>query len=152
MKAAHRAAAIYARIALGTAFLSAVAGRFGWWDARPHPFASFVDYTAQVLSFVPRAAIPFFAIAATIAELTLGVLLIAGVRLRWTAPAAAILLGVFAVSMAISFGIKSPLDESVFSASAAALLLYATSASPQSSSSMNAGPRMRSPRASTHGR
>ena len=120
---ANRAAKIYARIALGAAFLSAVASRFGLWDTRPHPFASFIDYTAQVLSFMPRAAIPFFAIAATIAELTLGVLLIAGVRLRWTAPASAILLAVFAVSMAISFGIKEPLDYSVFSAAAAAMLL-----------------------------
>jgi len=132
---AQRAAAVYARIALGSAFLSAVAARFGLWDHRAHPFAQFVSYTGDVLSFAPRNAIPFFAVAATIAEFTLGVLLIAGVRIRWTAPASATLLAIFAISMAISFGIKSPLDYSVFSASAAALLLYATSESPQSSSS-----------------
>ncbi len=33
------------------------------------------------------------------------------------------LLGLFGITMAISFGIKSPLDYSVFSVSAAALLL-----------------------------
>jgi len=131
----RRAATLYARIALGSAFLSAVAARFGLWDHRAHPFARFVSYTGDVLSFVPRAAIPFFAIAATIAEATLGVLLIAGVRIRWTAPASAILLATFAIAMAVSFGIQSPLDYSVFSASAAALLLYATTESPQSSSS-----------------
>jgi uncharacterized membrane protein YphA (DoxX/SURF4 family) len=131
----RRAAIVYARIALGSAFLSAVAARFGLWDHRAHAFAQFVSYTGDVLSFVPRAAIPLFAIAATIAEVTLGVLLIFGIRIRWTAPASAMLLAMFAISMAISFGVQSPLDYSVFSASSAALLLYATSESPQSSSS-----------------
>jgi hypothetical protein len=37
--------------------------------------------------------------------------------------ASAGLLAVFAIAMAISFGIKEPLDYSVFSASAAALLV-----------------------------
>ncbi|HYL62654.1 MAG TPA: hypothetical protein VE077_08525 [Candidatus Methylomirabilis sp.] len=37
----------------------------------------------------------------------------------------AILLLLFALAMAISFGIKSPLDYSVFGASSAAFLLFA---------------------------
>ena len=120
----NRFAPIYARIALGCAFLSAVAARFGLWrDRGPHPFAQFVKYTGEVLSFLPPAAIPFLAVAATVAETTLGLALIAGVRPRWIGAASAILLATFAIAMAISFGIKSPLDESVFSASAAALLL-----------------------------
>ena len=41
----------------------------------------------------------------------------------WTALASAVLLALFAVAMTISFGVKEPLDYSVFSASAAALLL-----------------------------
>ncbi|HEX9457792.1 MAG TPA: hypothetical protein VGA84_01540, partial [Thermoanaerobaculia bacterium] len=57
------------------------------------------------------------------AETALGIALIAGFRLRWTAFASAGLLAVFGIAMAISGGIKSPLDYSVFSASAAALLL-----------------------------
>ena len=131
----RRIAVVYARVAIGSAFLSAVAARFGLWDRRAHPFAQFVHYTGDVLSFAPRGMIPFLAVASTIAEITLGILLIAGVRIRWTAPASAVLLAMFAISMAMSFGIKSPLDESVFTASAAALLLYATSESPQYSSS-----------------
>lgn len=119
---------LYARFALGAAFLSAVAARFGLWDGRPEPFAGFVAYTGEVLSFLPRAVIPACAEAATIAETTLGVLLVLGVRLRETAAASAVLLAAFGVSMAISGGIKSPLDGSVFSASAAALLLSASSA------------------------
>ena len=123
LSTAARLAALYARLALGSAFLSAVAARFGLWDARPRPFADFVGYTGEVLSFLPPPAIPFFAVAATVAETTLGILLIAGIGRRWTASASAVLLVVFAISMTISFGVKSPLDASVFSASAAALLL-----------------------------
>jgi putative oxidoreductase len=120
---AARFAEFYARIALGAAFLSAVAARFGLWDHREHPFAQFIRYTGQVNAFMPSFAIPFLAIAATIAETSLGIALIAGIRIEWTALAAAILLAMFGIAMAISFGPKEPLDYSVFSASAAALLL-----------------------------
>ena len=80
-------------------------------------------YTAEVLSFLPPFTAPFFAAAATAAETLLGILLVAGIGLPWTARASALLLATFAISMAISFGIKSPLDASVFSASAGAWLL-----------------------------
>ena len=120
----NRFAPLYARIALGTAFLSAVAARFGLWrDRGPHPFAQFIRYTAEVNSFLPASFAPFLAVAATIAETTLGMLLIAGVKPRWTGIAAAILLALFAVAMSISGGIKSAFDYSVFSASAAGVLL-----------------------------
>ena len=64
---------------------------------------------------------------ARMAELLLGIALIVGIRLRWAALASALLLLLFGLAMAISFGIKSPLDYSVFSASAAAGLLFALS-------------------------
>ena len=119
-----RFAILYSRLALGAAFLSAVAARFGLWgDRGPHPFAQFIRYTGEVNSFLPAVTYPFIAVAATIAETTLGIALITGFRLRWTALGAAILLAIFGIAMAISGGIKSPLDYSVFSASAAALLL-----------------------------
>ena len=70
-----------------------------------------------------ESTIPFLAWAATVAELVLGIGSISGVWLRWTALASALLLVLFGTAMAISFGLKSPLDYSVFSASAAALLL-----------------------------
>jgi putative oxidoreductase len=63
---------------------------------------------------------------ATGLELTFGLALVLGVRVRAAATGAALLLAGFAVSMAISFGVKSPLDYSVFTASACALLLRAT--------------------------
>lgn len=86
-------------------------------------FAGFIGYTAEVNSFMPAVTIPFLAWAATIAELFLGVALILGLRLRWVAFGSSLLLAIFGTAMAISFGIKSPLDYSVFSASAGALLL-----------------------------
>jgi len=113
-----RFAPLYARIAIGAAFLSAVEQRIG-----PNKFAGFIRFTGQVNAFMPRFTIPFLAIAATIAETILGVALIAGFRIRCTALAASILLAMFGTAMAISFGIQSPMDYSVFSASAGALLL-----------------------------
>jgi putative oxidoreductase len=117
-----RAIALYARLALGTAFLSAVASRsIGWgggtWDGT-------VQWArTDVLAFAPAALVPVLVGAATACELALGILLIAGVWRRPVALAASGLLAMFAIAMAVSAGIKSPLDYSVFSASAGALLL-----------------------------
>jgi putative oxidoreductase len=121
-----RLALLYARAALGIGFLSGVADRFGIWRGRNvgyGNFDGFLRYTAKVNSFMPASSIPFLAWAATGAELVLGVLLLLGLWPRWTALASALLLILFGTAMAISFGAKSPLDYSVFSASAAAVLL-----------------------------
>jgi len=120
-----RLATLFARVSLGAAFLSGIASRFGWWGEGVGygNFDNFVRYTAEVNAFMPAATIPFLAWAATAAELALGVALVAGLWLRWTALASSVLLAMFGVAMAISFGVKEPLDYSVFSASAAALLL-----------------------------
>ena len=125
-----RLAMLYLRFALGIAFLSAVADRFGFWGRHSAwgNFSRFTHYTAQVLSFLPASSIPFFAWAATIAEIGLGIALIFGLWLRWTALASALLLLLFAIAMSISFGVNVPLGYSVFSASAGALLLAFCSA------------------------
>jgi putative oxidoreductase len=116
---------IYLRIALGAAFLSGVADRFGLWGKNVGygNFDGFMKYTAQVNSFMPAFTIPFLAWSATAAEFGLGVALILGLWLRWVALGSALLLALFGIAMVISFGIKSPLDYSVFSASAGALVL-----------------------------
>jgi putative oxidoreductase len=117
---------IYLRTALGAAFLSGIADRFGLYRGRNvgyGNFDGFMRYTAQVNSFMPAFTIPFLAWAATLAEFGLGLALILGVWPRWVALGSAVLLALFGVAMAISFGIKSPLDYSVFSASAGALVL-----------------------------
>jgi uncharacterized membrane protein YphA (DoxX/SURF4 family) len=122
----RKLAFLYARVTLGIGFLSGIADRFGLWRGRNvgyGNFAGFVSYTAKVNSFMPASTIPFLAWAATAAELVLGVLLLIGIWPRWTALASALLLILFGVAMGISFGAKSPLDYSVFSASAAAFML-----------------------------
>jgi uncharacterized membrane protein YphA (DoxX/SURF4 family) len=115
----------YARLALGAAFLSGIASRFGLWGRNVGygNFAGFEAYTAEVNAFMPGWSIPFLAWSATAAELGLGLLLVLGVWPRAVALASAALLLIFGLAMAVSLGIKSPLDYSVFSASAAALLL-----------------------------
>jgi putative oxidoreductase len=119
-------ALLFVRITLGVGFLSGVADRFGLWRGRNvgyGNFDGFISFTAKVNSFMPAFSIPFLAWAATVAEVVLGLLLVLGLWLRWTALASAFLLILFGTAMAISFGAKSPLDYSVFSASAAAILL-----------------------------
>jgi uncharacterized membrane protein YphA (DoxX/SURF4 family) len=126
-----KTAEIYARVALGAAFLSAIADRFGLWGASGKPnvawgdFAHFTQYVGLVNSFLPARVIPAVAWIDTIAETGFGVGLILGMYKRLMTLGSAVLLLSFALAMAISFGIKAPLDYSVFGASAAAFLLFA---------------------------
>jgi uncharacterized membrane protein YphA (DoxX/SURF4 family) len=112
----------YARFALGAAFLSAVGSRLGLWGGG---WDAFVAYASEeVLSFMPPALIKPCIYAATVFELSFGIALVAGIRVREVALGSSVLLAIFGTAMAISGGWQSPLDYSVFSASAAALLLW----------------------------
>jgi len=121
----QKIAMLYVRIALAAAFLSAVGARFGMYgkDVGWGNFANFTKYTAEVNSFMPAWTIPYIAWIATAAETFFALALLIGVWPRRVALGTALLLALFGIAMAISFGIKSPLDYSVFSASAAAFLL-----------------------------
>ena len=117
---------LYLRLALGISFLSGVADRFGLYTGRNvgyGDFNGFLQYTAKVNSFMPASTIPFLGWAATAGELGFGLALVLGLWLRWAAFGSSLLLLLFGTAMAISFGIKSPLDYSVFSASAGAMVL-----------------------------
>ena len=113
----------FARLALGFSVLSAVADRFGLWG--PHAaqhvawgdFALFITYTATLNWFLPQRMIPASAWLATSAEVVLGIALVLGLFTR-TAFLCGLLLFLFALSMAAALGLESPLDASVFSASA----------------------------------
>ena len=115
----------YARAAIAAAFLSAVAGRFGLWtgQVRWESFDRFLARTAELNAWAPAFLIPVLAWAATVAEVTLAVTLIAGIGVRWAAFGSAALLAWFATAMLVYTGLKPPLDYSVYSASACALLL-----------------------------
>lgn len=115
----------YARLALATAFLSAVAGRFGLWTGqlRWDSFERFHKRVAVLNAWAPHFLIPALAWGATIAETTFALMLIIGIRVRWAAFGSAALLAWFATAMLIYDGVKAPFDYSVYSASACALLL-----------------------------
>ena len=111
------------RVSLATGFLSAVASRLGLWGKQSSCWRSFITYTRQVVSFVPASAIPLVAVVSTVAETCLGLALLIGLKTSYAATGAGVLTLLFALSMAWSFGIKEPLDYSVFAFCAAAFLL-----------------------------
>jgi putative oxidoreductase len=120
---------LFLRLALGIGYLVPGFDRLGVWGKYGERNISwgnwqhFIKYAGQVMSFLPSSLVNVFAVMATIAEIGFGVLLLVG---RWTRIAAigsGILTLFFALSMAISFGIVSPLSYSVFTASAASFLL-----------------------------
>jgi putative oxidoreductase len=77
------------------------------------------------MAFLPAGAVPFFATIATIGEALFGLMILVGLFTRAAAIGSGILSFCFAIAMAISFGIDSPLGYSVFTLSAASLLLAA---------------------------
>jgi uncharacterized membrane protein YphA (DoxX/SURF4 family) len=121
---------LFARLALGLSFLSAVADRFGLWgpygakNVSWGNFSHFVQYTGAVTSLFPSSLTLPFAWAATIAETLCGILLIAGFKVRIVSVLSGLLLVSFALGMATGLGVKTPFDYSVFSAAAAAFLLF----------------------------
>lgn len=116
-------ASLSLRCALSAGFLSAVASRLGLWGRHSSGWNKFLDYTAQVNSFIPHSLIPLLAVTSTILELTLGVMLLIGFKTNYAALCAALLTLLFALAMTLSYGIKEPLDYSVFVFSAGAFLL-----------------------------
>jgi uncharacterized membrane protein YphA (DoxX/SURF4 family) len=120
---------VFLRLALATAFLSAVADRFGWWGAPETPGVAwgsiprFMAYAARINPEAPAALVPLLGWTATGLEILCGIALLIGFKTRWAAVVAGVLLLLFALGMTLGTGIKSPLDASVFTASAAAFAL-----------------------------
>ena len=131
MNRMHAISSLFLRVALGVSFLSAVADRFGFWGAHGQKnvawgdFSHFVAYTAKLNWFVPPSLIPALAWTSTVAEIAFGLALLVGIFTRAASLLSGILLLLFALSMTFALGVKSPLDLSVFSASAGAFLLAA---------------------------
>jgi len=116
---------LYLRLALAAAYLSSVADRFALWGTGVGwgNFANFLDYTAKLNPFLPQSFIPTIGWIATFLETGIAVFLILGFRIRETAFVSGLLLILFAIGMSVGLGVKSPLDYSVFTASAASFLL-----------------------------
>ena len=105
-----KAAVFYARLALGAAFLSGIADRFGLYGKNVGygNFDNFVKYTARVNSFMPAFTVRYLAWGATVAELLLGLALVFGLWIRWTSLASAVLLVLFGTG----WGLEDALIES----------------------------------------
>lgn len=124
-------AQLFLRLALGITYLVPALDRLGAWGPPGSKQVSWGDwshftaYAHQVMFFLPYRLAEVLAIIATVAELLFGVMLIAGWCTQWVALGSGLLLLFFALSMAVAFGITSPLNYSVFTASAASFLLAA---------------------------
>jgi uncharacterized membrane protein YphA (DoxX/SURF4 family) len=120
---------LYLRFALGLTFLTAVTDRFGLWgppgatNVAWGDFEHFLAYAAVLNPYLPKSLIPPLGWVVTVAETVLGVALLIGYRTRPAALLSGLLLLAFALGMTIGVGIKSPLNYSVFSASAGAFVL-----------------------------
>ncbi|WP_104385882.1 DUF417 family protein [Sphingobacterium sp. HMA12] len=120
---------LFVRVAVATAFLSAVADRLGFWGAPGTTNASwgnwenFVTYSNQLNFFVPASTGKLLALGATILEVVLALLLLIGYRTRLAALFSGILLTVFALTMTLSFGIKVTFNYSVWVGASACFLL-----------------------------
>ncbi|WP_337085300.1 DoxX family membrane protein [Elizabethkingia anophelis] len=123
MKARQNIAVFLLRIALAAGFLSAVSSRLNLWGSKSSGWSKFVRYTAEVNSFLPYSWVSSIAVLSTLAESSIGILLLVGYQIRKTALCAVILTVLFGIAMSISFGCKEPLDYSVFVFSAGAFLL-----------------------------
>jgi uncharacterized membrane protein YphA (DoxX/SURF4 family) len=123
MKTRQDIAAFLLRITLAAGFLSAVASRLNLWGTQSSGWKNFVQYTAEVNSFLPSSWIPTIAVLSTATELTIGILILIGYQIRKAAFSASVLTLVFAIAMSISFDCKEALDYSVFVFSAGAFLL-----------------------------
>jgi len=111
------------RLATAANFLSPVADRLGLWGETWSGWDKFVVYTGQVNSFAPPGIVPLLAVVATVLEVVLALMLLAGWMTRWAALGAAGLTFLFALAMTYSFGVKSPLDYAVFVDCTSAFLL-----------------------------
>ncbi|MEP6610889.1 MAG: DoxX family protein [Mucilaginibacter sp.] len=120
---------VYLRACLAISYLWEVADRLGiiGKHGQPHvgwgDWAHFMDYARQTMAFLPSGLIPIFAVIATLGEGIFGLMLLTGFFTRVAAIGSGLLALAFGLSMAISFGIESPLGYSVFTVSAASLLL-----------------------------
>jgi putative oxidoreductase len=126
-------AQLFLRVALSGSYLSAVADRLGLWGAPGSPGVSwgnwqnFVTYSNSVNGFLPTSLGMVLAVVATGLEVIIAVLLLIGYRTRLAAIASGVLLLAFALAMTVSFGIKAPLDYSVWTGAAASFLLSTVS-------------------------
>jgi putative oxidoreductase len=129
MKTTLKYAQLYLRLSLGIGFLLPAADRLGWlgpvgqhnvdwgnWD-------NFVNYTHILMPFLNRSATSFMGGLATVAEVLFGLQFLIGYQTRLAALGTFLLTLTFALCMAVFMGFKAPFNYSVYTDSAAGLIL-----------------------------
>ncbi|MFE3189696.1 hypothetical protein ACFXHA_11855 [Nocardia sp. NPDC059240] len=118
-RAQYRPLVIAARILLGALLLGSVADRFGllggpgssgvsWGE-----YSAFVDYTRKLLPHWAGPLTQAAAAGATVVEFALGLALVLGLAVRYTAAAAALVFATFGIAMATSVGVSDMLSYAV---------------------------------------
>jgi putative oxidoreductase len=131
MKNKFDVAQLFLRLALGIGFLLPVMDRFGWFGPAGSNGTSwgnwenFVAYTNTLMPYLNAGAANIMGAIATAGELVFGVLLILGYKTRLAAIGSFLLTLAFAFSMFFFADMRAPFSYSVFSDSAASLLLAA---------------------------
>jgi uncharacterized membrane protein YphA (DoxX/SURF4 family) len=129
MKNTLPTAQLFLRLALGIGFILPVMDRLGMLGQPGEPnvgwgnWSNFIDYTHSLMPYLNRPIAGIMGGIATIAEVVFGILLIAGFKTRLTAIGSFVLTLTFAVSMLFFAGYRAPFNYSVFTVSAASLLL-----------------------------
>lgn len=127
---AQQISQLFLRLAIGVAYFIYGTDRLGLWGKYGEKNVSWGDWqhfmvrAEEIMNFLPHTLVEPFAIIATAAEISFGVLLIVGFKTRLAAAGSGILALLFAISMTISEGFLSPLGYGVFAISAASFLLY----------------------------
>ncbi len=122
---------LYLRLALSAGYLTLGLDRLGVWGRYSQKGISWGDwqhfmvYAGDVMHFLPAVLINIFAIMATIAEISFGLMLLTGTWTRAAAIGSGVLTLLFGISMAVSHGITDPIGYSVFTVSAGSFLLAA---------------------------
>lgn len=117
------------RLALGIAFLSAVADRLGFWGNPESALTAwgnwdnFLGYTSTLTFGASGILLQILAVLATVLEAVLGILLILGYKTKQSALLSGFLLLTFGLCMTLSTHFKYAIDYSVFTAAFAAFLL-----------------------------
>jgi putative oxidoreductase len=129
MKTRCDIAQLFLRLSLGIGFLLPVLDRFGLLGQPGEKginwgkWENFVGYTNVLLPYVNAAVANLMGTAATAAEITFAIALIIGFKTRLASLGSFLLTLLFALSMFFFIGKNAPFASSVFTVSAASLLL-----------------------------
>lgn len=123
---------LFLRLSLAFTLLSAVADRFGFWgepgtkNVTWGNWFRFQEYTHRLNPYLSRGIADKVAVGITLVEVVFGLMLLFGVKVRWSAVGTGILTLLLSIATSITLGIKVALDQGLVVACAASFLLACT--------------------------